>query len=246
MIHPDQTRGGAGAGVATPEGCQGAGRIGTLQIAFVLVAIVAAFVVSSSAALGGSLVLVPALALVLGTKEGAALAALLLAANNVVKMVAYRATIPVRRAAWVVAATVVGALAGSMLLVAAQERVVTIAVIASIVLTMLLDRLHRGTALARTAPLLALGSGFTSGFSGTSGPLKGLALRALRLDRLHTVGAASAVSLFGDVTKTAIYTDAQLLGGSSYQLAAVAVPLMVGSTLLAAASTGGSANGATP
>jgi hypothetical protein len=48
----------------------------------------------------------------------------------------------VRRAAWVVAATVVGALAGSMLLVAAQERVVTIAVIASIVLTMLLDGLH--------------------------------------------------------------------------------------------------------
>jgi hypothetical protein len=198
----------------------------------VLVAVVAAFVVSSSAGLGGSLVLVPALALVLGTKEGAALAALLLAANNVVKLAAYRSTIPLRRSAWVIATTVVGAMAGSLLLVAAEERVVTIAVIASIVLTMLLDGLHRGAALARSAPLLALGSGLTSGFSGTSGPLKGLALRALRLDRLHTVGAASLVSLFGDVTKTAIYTDAQLLSGSAYRLAVVAVPLMVGSTLL--------------
>ena len=80
--------------------------------------------------------------------------------------------------------------------------------------------------------MLALGSGFSSGFSGTSGPMKGLALRALRLDRRHTVGAASVVSLFGDVTKTAVFTDAQLLGTGSYELALAAVPLMVTCTFL--------------
>ena len=51
-----------------------------------LIAVAVSFTVSASAGLGGSLVLVPILALVLGTKEGVALAALLLAANNVVKL----------------------------------------------------------------------------------------------------------------------------------------------------------------
>ena len=198
----------------------------------VLAAVAASFVVSSSAGLGGSLILVPALALALGTKEGAALAALLLAANNVVKVFAYRGTLPVRRSCLVVAATVVGALAGSLLLVAANERAVTVAVIVSIVATMLMEGLRLGRPLALLAPVLALGSGFSSGFSGTSGPMKGLALRALRLDRRHTVGAASVVSLFGDVTKTAVFTDAQLLGTGSYELALAAVPLMVTCTFL--------------
>ncbi len=203
-----------------------------MEIALALVAVVAAFVVSSSAGLGGSLVLVPALALILGTKEGAALSALLLAANNVVKLVAYRGTIPFRKSAWVVLATVVGAAVGAAVLVAAPERLVTAAVIASIVLAVVFERLHLDVARRRSAPVLALASGLTSGFSGTSGPLKGIALRALKFDRLHMVGAASVVSLFGDVTKTAIYTEAQLLSGRSFQLACVAVPLMIGSTLV--------------
>lgn len=203
-----------------------------LEVALVLVAVAASFVVSSSAGLGGSLILVPALALALGTKEGAALAALLLAANNVVKVGAYRRTVPLRRASLVVAATVVGAFGGALLLVAADERAVTVAVIVSILATVLLEGLRLGRPLALLAPVFALGSGFSSGFSGTSGPMKGLALRALQLDRRHMVGAASVVSLFGDVTKTAVYTDAQLLGAGSYQLAVVAVPLMVSCTFL--------------
>jgi uncharacterized protein len=203
-----------------------------VEIALCLVAVVGAFLVSSSAGLGGSLVLVPALALVLGTKEGAALSALLLAANNVVKLVAYRGTIPFRKSTWVVLATVVGAALGAAVLVAAPERLVTAAVIASIVLAVVFERLHLDIARRRSAPALALASGLTSGFSGTSGPLKGIALRALSVDRMHMVGAASMVSLFGDVTKTAIYADAQLLGPRSFQLACVAVPLMVGSTLV--------------
>jgi uncharacterized membrane protein YfcA len=55
-------------------------------LALTLAATVLAFVVSASAGLGGSLVLVPAYALVLGTKEGVALAALMLAGNNVAKV----------------------------------------------------------------------------------------------------------------------------------------------------------------
>ena len=80
------------------------------------------------------------------------------------------------------------------------------------------------------APGLAFASGATSGFSGTSGPLKGVAIRSLGLDRLHTVGAAAVVSLVGDLTKTAVFTQARILGPSSYKLALVALPIMIGAT----------------
>ena len=69
----------------------------------VLLAVIAAFALSASAGFGGSLILVPTLALLLGTKSGVALAALLLAANNIVKVFAYRKTLPYRKAAPVIA-----------------------------------------------------------------------------------------------------------------------------------------------
>ena len=195
-----------------------------------LLVIGVAFTVSASAGLGGSLVLVPALSLALGTKEGVALAALLLAANNVVKVVAYRGTVPWRPSVGVAAATMIGAAAGATLLAAAPERTVTLAVVASIVGTLVVERAGLMRARRVGAPGLALGAGLTSGFSGTSGPLKGVAIRSLGLDRMHTVGAASVVSWVGDATKTAVYADAQLLGGGAVALALAAVPIMLVAT----------------
>ena len=69
-------------------------------------------------------------------------------------------------------------------------------------------------------------SGASSGFSGTSGPLKGVAIRNLDLDRRHFVGAASLASFAGDATKTAIFADAELLGRTSVITAVAAIPLM--------------------
>jgi hypothetical protein len=43
-------------------------------------------------------------------------------------------------------------------------------------------------------------------------------------------GAASAVSLAGDLTKTAIFTDAGLLGPESLTLAVLCAPLMLVAT----------------
>lgn len=201
-----------------------------LELLLVIVATALAFLVSAAAGLGGSLILVPALALVLGTKEGVALAALLLAANNVVKILAYRRTLPLRVAVWVVLATVVGAWVGARALVAAPTSLVTAAVIASIIASFVVetrghDRLRRGS-----APALALGAGLTSGFSGASGPLKGLALRALALDRAHLVGAAALVSFAGDATKASVFAEAGLLGAEAVRMAVLCTPLMLGAT----------------
>lgn len=200
-------------------------------VVLVMLAVAAAFLVSASAGFGGSLILVPALALVLGTKSGTALAALLLAANNIVKVGAYRATLPIRQAAVVAILVVLGTAVGAILFVAAPERVVTIGVIVTFMLCFLAERFDLSRLRRVGAPVLALGSGLTSGFSGTSGPLKGLAVRTLELDRLHLVGALSIVSLVGDVTKTAIWTEANLIPANGYLLAAFAVPLMFAATL---------------
>jgi uncharacterized membrane protein YfcA len=193
----------------------------------VLAAAAVSFTLSASAGLGGSLILVPTLALVLGTKEGVALAALLLAANNIVKVLAYRETLPVRKALVVIVLVAVGAALGARLLVAAPEAIVTLAVIVSFVFALIAERLDLSRLRRLGGPVLAFGSGATSGFSGTSGPLKGMAIRQLDLDRAHFVGAASLVSLVGDVTKAAVFNGADLLEGQSFLIALVAVPLMV-------------------
>lgn len=191
-----------------------------------LIAVAVSFTVSASAGLGGSLVLVPTLALVLGTKEGVALAALLLGLNNVVKVIAYRQTLPFRKALLVIVLVAAGAWLGARLLVAAPEGVVTVAVIISFVFALIAERLDLKRLRKVWAPLLALGSGATSGFSGTSGPLKGMAIRQLDLDRAHFVGAASLASLAGDLTKAAVFAEAELLTGDSLMVALLAVPLM--------------------
>jgi hypothetical protein len=195
-----------------------------------LIAITVSFTLSASAGLGGSLILVPTLALLLGTKEGVALAALLLAANNVVKVVAYRETLPFRKALVVIVLVSAGALVGARLLVAAPEQLVTIAVILSFGAALIAGRFDLSVARKAGGPLLAVASGATSGFSGTSGPLKGMALRQLSLDRTHFVGTASLVSLAGDATKTAVFTESGLLGGNSVLFLVLAVPLMLVAT----------------
>ncbi|MFD6985546.1 TSUP family transporter [Streptomyces sp. NPDC059956] len=195
-------------------------------------AVAAAFTLSASAGFGGSLILVPTLALVLGTKSGVAMAALLLAANNVVKVFAYRETLPYRKAVPVIVLVGAGTFLGAKLLVSAPERAVTIAVILSFVVAFLVESLDLTRFRRLGSPLLAFASGATSGFSGTSGPLKGLAVRGLDLDRLHLVGALSMASLVGDVTKTAVWTDAALLNGGDYLIALVCVPLMLVATFM--------------
>lgn len=176
--------------------------------------------------MGGSLILVPALGLLLGAKEGIALSALLLALNNVAKLIAYHRTIPFRSALGVLVMVVIGSTVGAKLMVAAPDPVVQAAVVISLATAFLLER-SKPVRLGRAGSMAAaLGAGLTSGFSGTSGPLKGISLRMLSLDKLHFVGAASVVSLAGDVTKTAVFAEASLLNNVTWLIVLLAIPLM--------------------
>jgi uncharacterized protein len=142
---------------------------------------------------GGSLILLPALAAILGPREGIALAALLLAWNNVFNIIAYRRTIPLRQGWPLVAVTAVGSPIGGLLLVSAPEQAVHLAIVRATIGTLVVEltgseRLLR-TRRAAAVPMMAV-SGLLTGFSGTSSPLKGVAIRSLSLPRLEHVGLA--------------------------------------------------------
>jgi len=170
----------------------------------VLFAVSIAFFVSASAGLGGSLVLVPVLTLALGAKSGISLAALLLAGNNVVKLWAYRRTLPLRASAIATVCTLLGAAIGSRLLVILPEQLAQAIVVFSFAAALLAEPRELRALRASLGPVLAVMAGAMSGVSGTSGPLKGVAVRALGLDRMHTIGAAAMVSAAADLTKTAV------------------------------------------
>jgi hypothetical protein len=201
------------------------------MVVFLVAAAAAAFVVSASVGLGGSLILVPTLSIALGAKEGIALAALLLAVNNMPKLWVYWHNVPWRAAAWVILLTILGAYLGALALVHTPEWAIQVAVIVTIALSLAFERVGSGRRLKGSAPPIAFAAGATSGFSGTSGPLKGIALRNLRLNRFHLVGAASAVSLAGDAAKTSVYAEASLLDTQSFVVAGVLIPVMIASTL---------------
>ncbi len=191
-----------------------------------LICIFLAFTLSASAGLGGSLILVPAMALMFGPKAGIAIAALLLACNNVGKVIGYYRTIPVKAAMGVVLLTVLGTTVGSRMLVATPELLVDYVIICSILATFLTE--HRASWIFRrvSVHVLALLAGCVSGFSGTSGPLKGLALRNLDLKRYYFVGAASAVSLAGDASKAVVFFHAKLLTVNEWVILKWAIPLI--------------------
>jgi uncharacterized membrane protein YfcA len=202
------------------------------ELTLLIVAAVGSFAISSSAGLGGSLLMVPTMMVIFGPKEGVAVAALLLAMNNVAKAVAYRRTLPIRKSLLVVVPTVAGAFIGASLLARAPESWVITAVIASLAASLVAEAVSGRSERRLGAPLLAGAAGVTSGFSGTSGPLKGVAVRGLGLDRRYTVGAATLASLAGDVTKSLTFAGEGLLGGRQLSLALACIPLMIGGTML--------------
>ena len=202
-----------------------------LNLILVLLFAGLAFTISASAGLGGSLILVPALSLLLGVKEGVAVSALLLACNNLVKLIAYRHTVPVKASLGVLVLTVLGSALGARLLVIAPERLVQIAVILSLSSVFLMEQVKFNRLSQISSAFAAFFAGAASGFSGTSGPLKGLALRRLPLDRLHFVGAASAVSFAGDLMKTTVFAEASLLDDISWLVILITIPLMLLGTL---------------
>lgn len=197
--------------------------------ALVIVVTFVSLFVSSIAGYGGSLLLLPALGALLGPKEGIAMAALLLGWNNVFKVIAYRRTLALREGWPLLLVTAVGVFAGARLLISAPEVVVlwgiVLVTVASLAIDLFAGERLRQARRSTAVPLMA-GGAVLSGFSGTSGPLKGISIRSLGLPRLEHVGLASAVSLVGDVLKVELFAQAGLLPRIDWFFIAAVVPVM--------------------
>ncbi len=197
--------------------------------AVILVVTFTSLFISSIAGYGGSLLLLPALAAILGPKEGIAMAALVLGWNNVFKVIAYRKTLAVRKSWPLLVVTAAGVFAGGTLLISAPETLIVWAIVVVTVASLAIE-LFAGARLRRAnrsaaVPLMA-GGAVLSGFSGTSGPLKGISIRSLGLPRLEHVGVASCVSLVGDVLKVELFAQAGLLPRIEWYLVAAVLPVM--------------------
>ncbi len=197
--------------------------------AVVLLVTFTSLFVSSIAGYGGSLILIPALGALLGPKEGVAMAALVLGWNNVFKVIAYRRTLAVKKGWPLIIVTAAGAFVGASLLVSAPETLVLWSVIGVTVISLGIELfasepVHRAMTSA-SVPLMA-GAAVISGFSGTSGPLKGVSIRSLGLPRLEHVGLASLVSLVGDVLKVELFAQAGLLPRIEWYLVVAVLPVM--------------------
>jgi uncharacterized protein len=190
----------------------------------ILIAAVA-FTLSAAAGMGGSLLLVPAMALAFGPKAGIALAAVLLSYNNAWKLAAFRHNVPVRSALPLLVLSVLGSAAGARLMLAAPEQLVYLAIFVVVIASFALEHTGRPIIQPALGALFAAGAGVLSGFAGTSGPLKGLALRTLQVDRTRFVGAASLISLGGDVAKVLVLVPLLALRGDALLAALCAVPL---------------------
>ena len=184
-----------------------------------LLAVALAFTLSASAGLGGSLILIPVMSLMLGSKIGIAVSAVLLGCNNVFKAVAYRRTIPIRESLAIVIFTMIGTGIGSLIMIRTSEQILDISILVCFALSFLVERKHTWKGIRKgLAPLFALSAGLTSGFTGTSGPLKGMSLRSLNLNRFYFVGAASVVSMAGDLVKSTIFFQASLFDANSWRI----------------------------
>ena len=195
----------------------------------VLLAAFTSLFVSSIAGYGGSLLLLPTFGALLGPKEGIAMAALVLGWNNVFKVIAYRKTLALRKGWPLLVVTAVGVFIGARFLLSAPEALVLWSIVVVTVISLGIElvaseRIRRATESA-AVPLMAAGA-VLSGFSGTSGPLKGISIRSLRLPRLEHVGLASSVSLVGDLLKVELFAQAGILPRIEWYLVAVVLPVM--------------------
>lgn len=199
------------------------------ELWLVLAATFTSLFVSSLAGYGGSLILVPALGLILGPKEGIALAALLLGWNNVFKVIAYRRTLAWRQGWALLLVTAIGVWLGARILISAPATFVVWAVIATTLLSLAAEITADGRALRarRHAAVPLMGcSAVLSGVSGSSGPLKGISVRSMGLPRLEHVGLASSVSLVADALKVELFATAGLFQNIDLTVIVFVLPVM--------------------
>ena len=195
----------------------------SLLIAFV---IFLAFFVSASCGLGGSLILIPVLSAVLGIKEGIVISSILLGLNNIIKVIFFRGNIKFKPVSFLMILMMAGAVIGSFMMLKANSHILTIFLVFNIAISFLIQQ-YTSLKLQKNAGLIfSFLSGFCSGLSGTSGPLKGLAVKCHMHTKMEIVAAASLLSLATDSVKSVIYLSQSTPSALSFEWLVYSVAVM--------------------
>ncbi|MEJ7737900.1 MAG: sulfite exporter TauE/SafE family protein [Chitinophagaceae bacterium] len=171
----------------------------------VAILIFVSFLVSASCGMGGSLILIPALTLLFGIKESIIISSILLGLNNLVKVIFFRQYIRFRPILWIMLFIFAGAGIGAVLLLSINEKVVAVILLVHVIFSFFFQRNQHYEIRKKISWLIAFTAGLFSGIAGTSGPLKGIALKCNVFEKLELVAAASIISLVSDSTKSIIY-----------------------------------------
>ena len=166
-----------------------------------------AFLVSASCGLGGSLILIPGLSWILGIKEGIVVSAVLLGSNNLVKLFFYRKDIRLRPSLRLLVCMVAGAIGGALLMMQADPKLLSLFLLFHILLSFFIQVKSSETSRKTAGSVFSFLSGFCSGLAGTSGPLKGLAVKTYMGNKAEIVATASLLSFATDSTKAIIYLN---------------------------------------
>lgn len=160
---------------------------------------------SASCGLGGSLLLIPTLTLMIGVKEGIVLSSILLGLNNVVKTFYYRHNIKIKASIALLVPMVIGSAIGALLMVQLNSRFLGFFLLAHICISFFIQRFSNNRIQKATGLGYAGLAGICSGLSGTSGPLKGIAVRCFHQSKTSLVATASIISLASDAVKSSVY-----------------------------------------
>ena len=171
-----------------------------ISLILLALAIPASFIVSAAAGLGGSLILVPAMMMAIGTKEGIAVAALLLACNNVAKVAVYRKTLPLRASGTVIIAVMLGTALGATLMLKLPELWIRYAVALVI-----------AVAIPGPGVIALVARSLGSGYRPTLPMLFGMALGDVAYLTAAVLGLAYIASTFGLVFTIIRYLGAAYL-----------------------------------
>lgn len=173
----------------------------------ILIVLFLSFLLSASCGMGGSLILIPALSIVFGIKEGIMISSLLLALNNIFKLYFYQRQINWPKIGVLVVLMGLGSLLGALFMLELSPRILSIGLGILVVFSFLSH--HKLKFNKSTHPLfggfLSFIAGFSSGMVGISGPLKGLALKHFVTEKSVIVASAAAISLVSDSIKSVVF-----------------------------------------
>ncbi len=199
-------------------------------LAYILIFV--AFLVSASAGMGGSLLLLPVLSFVVGLREAVVLSSILLGLNNIFKLVAYFKHLVWQSALPLLIAIAFGSGLGAMLFLKIERNTVAALLLLNLLATFFIQRKAKPSMQKRASGILAFVAGLLSGVSGSSGPLKGMAIKCLKITPMQTVACATILSTGSDLIKASVYLQKLTLSPLSIQFFAGSLILMPIATYL--------------